>query len=72
MALVGSYMLGSCANGAERDKGTRIHAVQSWKALCGKEPGRRSAGWALFPDQVKPLSDVNCPRCSKKLAKVSA
>lgn len=70
--LVGSYMLGSCANGAERDKGTLIHAVSSWVALCGREPGRRSAGWALFPDQVKPLSAVTCERCANRLRVLTA
>jgi hypothetical protein len=63
------YMLGRCANGAERDKGVLIHAVPvpGWKALCGKQPGRRSAGWASHPDQEHPLNDVNCPRCAKKM-----
>jgi hypothetical protein len=70
--LVGTYMLGSCRNGAERDKGTMIHAVGGWKALCGKQPGRRSAGWQMFPDYLKPLSDVNCPRCKAKLEKLAA
>jgi hypothetical protein len=67
--MVGTYMLGSCRSGYEGDKGRLIHAVGGWKALCGKEPGRRSAGWQLYPDMVRPLSDVNCPRCRSKLAK---
>jgi hypothetical protein len=62
-------MLGSCRNGNESDKGFRIHAVEGWAALCGKEPGHRSAGWQLYPDRVLPLSQVTCPRCKARLIK---
>lgn len=67
------YMLGRCSNGAERDKGRIIHALPitngryAWKALCGKEPGRTSAGWTEYP-QDKP----DCPRCLKLMALASA
>jgi hypothetical protein len=62
-------MMGRCANGAERDGGVRYHALaeHSWKALCGAAPGRRSAGWADYPDSIKPASAVTCPKCRKKL-----
>jgi len=64
MRLKGLYMLGRCANGAERDKGRIVHAVWSSLALCGRAPGRRSAGWTEY---ARPLADVNCPRCRRKL-----
>jgi len=66
-----AYMLGRCANGNEADKGRLYHAVGSWVALCGREPGRRSAGWALYKDQTRPLSEVNCPRCKSKLVRAA-
>jgi hypothetical protein len=60
-------LLGRLANGFEMDHGIRIHAVKldSRRALCGAEPGRRSVGWNR---EVKP---VTCPRCMKKLEKWS-
>jgi hypothetical protein len=74
MSMVATYMLGRCANGHERDKGLLIHAVGGWKALCSREPGRRSAGWADHPDQIagRTMADVNCPRCRSKLNKLEA
>ena len=69
-----SALAGRCANGAERDSGTRFHALMlddnnnaSYKALCGQAPGKRSAGWSSWspPDRV-----VTCPRCLKKLARM--
>ena len=58
-------LAGRCANGAERDHGTRFHAVEttSYKALCGSKPGRRSVGWS------RELGPVSCPRCISKLAR---
>jgi hypothetical protein len=59
-------LAGRCANGAERDAGTRWHAVPigQYKAKCGITYGRRSGGWssAQPSDRV-----VTCPRCIKKL-----
>lgn len=48
--------------------GPLYHAVpeSSWTALCGREPGRRSAGWNDHPSQHGDA--VTCPRCLKKLA----
>jgi len=63
-------LAGRCANGAELDSGTRWHAVpigdhgMSWTALCGAEPGRRSAGWSHW---IVSGQAVTCPRCLKKL-----
>lgn len=58
-------LAGRCANGAERDRGVIYHAVErgQWAALCGREPGRTSAGWSDWKG-----SAVTCPRCLKKLA----
>jgi hypothetical protein len=63
-----SYLAGRCANGAERDGGTRYHAIPvgSWKALCGAEPGRRSAGWS--ENGFTQSHEVTCPRCPRKVA----
>lgn len=57
-------MTGRCANGAERDKGSRWHAVPAghpWiKAVCGAQPGQRGNGWSDYPGDA-----VTCPRCLK-------
>jgi hypothetical protein len=62
-------MTGRCANGAERDHGTRTHAVKfgQYKAICGAEPGRRSVGWST-PWNGR---DITCPRCIKRLERGS-
>lgn len=62
-------LAGRCADGAERDGGSLWHAVpaRAWKALCGAEPGRRSAGWSQRVGDA-----VTCPRCARKLAAPSA
>jgi hypothetical protein len=58
------YMLGRCANGAQRDTGRKVHAKPDgqWRALCGAEPGSQSAGWT---ENDQPA--VTCPRCLAKL-----
>ena len=55
---------GRCANGAERDRGSLIHAVpvQSATAICGATYGCRSAGWFSEPD-----APITCPKCLHKL-----
>ena len=57
-------LTGRCANGAERDGGSRWHAIStiSGSALCGAFPGRRSAGWGMTRGDY-----VTCPRCLKTL-----
>lgn len=71
-------LAGRCANGNERDQGTRVHAVPysdtlarngycTTKAACGAEPGRRSAGWSTRTDLAP-----NCPRCLPRIAKATA
>ena len=65
-----SAKAGRCANGAERDSGTLFHIRlmgehgPNWAPLCGKEPGRRSAGWSTW----RPAGQVaTCPTCLKRL-----
>ena len=64
------YLMGRCANGAEREKGTKVHAVPttSNKALCGVTYGRRSAGWQVADGRHVGL-DITCPRCLARLRK---
>lgn len=58
-----AMLAGRCANGAERDHGTKWHAVPSLsnQAVCGAEPGRRSVGWGSWHASRA----VTCPRCLK-------
>jgi hypothetical protein len=56
-------MTGRCANGAEREGGTRYHAVFNWRALSGAKPGRLS-DWSGYPGEA-----VTCPRCLNRLKK---
>ena len=63
---------GRAWNGAHRDAGTIVHAVEplppttggDWftKAECGAEPGRRGNRWA------KTSREINCPKCLKMLS----
>ena len=59
-------MMGSCRDGFERNSGRLWHAVPDdcWKAVCGAEPGRRSAGWS---NRIG--SEVTCTRCARRLLK---
>ena len=67
---------GRAFNGAHRDAGTIVHAVQnnsepSWdKALCGTVPGHRGNGWDFINHSNDPRSTkkaVNCIKCLKKI-----
>jgi len=70
--IVPAIKCGRGWNGAHRDAGDVVHAVEplpsktrgDWftKAICGAEPGRRGNGW------VKTNREINCPKCLKKLA----
>lgn len=66
-------LMGRCANGVEADGGRKYHALRkdrlNYQAVCGAAPGKRSAGWADFPDTVKPVEDVTCPRCRTAMRK---
>ncbi len=58
-------LAGRCLNGAERDHGLVIHAVNHMGSLCGAKPGRLSAGW------VEPYHDeqqINCEKCTKRIS----
>jgi hypothetical protein len=64
---------GRCANGAQRDHGTLVHAVDTeyeWgsmeAALCGTRPGRRTPGWSSYEHAA-----ATCPKCLKKLAQAT-
>lgn len=67
---VSAVKSGRAWNGAHRDAGTIVHAVEplpptmrgDWftKAECGAEPGRRGSGWA------ETSREINCPKCLKK------
>lgn len=58
------YLLGRCADGAERDGGRLRHAVRGYRALCRATHGRQSAGWSAHQANAY----VTCPRCLKKLS----
>ncbi len=66
-----NQLAGRCANGSELDHGVLFHVrlkVDSgydWQALCGYQPGRRSAGWSSWkPSDRK----VTCKKCLRRLA----
>lgn len=64
------YLLGRLASGSEGGKGVLVHAVQNdrYDALCGAEPGPRSAGWKEYlPSDSIPA--VTCKRCLSKIEK---
>jgi hypothetical protein len=57
------YLGGRIADGRGRSSGKIVHLVSGDVAMCGKEYGRRSAGWFTTNEAV------NCPKCLR-LAKV--
>lgn len=65
-------LMGRCANGNEADGGTKYHikGPSHWKALCGAQPGRRSAGWADYADARKPIEQATCTKCLERLLKL--
>jgi hypothetical protein len=70
--MIAARLTGRCANGAERDGGRRWHALTAYsvfgKALCGAQPGRRSAGW----DWSSVRMEVTCPKCLKRTERMNA
>lgn len=69
-----THRAGRCANAAEHGRGSVLHAVRRnpfegvGPALCGAEPGARSAGWSCT---IRSLDCVSCPRC-RALIKAAA
>lgn len=64
-------MMGRLANGFQGGYGTKIHLTYSssychGKSLCGKSPGRRSAGWSPADH-----GEANCPQCLAKLKQIT-
>jgi len=61
-------LAGKCSNGAERDHGLVVHAVNFLGALCEAKPGRLSVGW------VEPWNDapVNCPKCLERIRNLTS
>lgn len=66
MQYTPKHMTGRCRSGGD-NTGVVAHAVPAgqWAALCGKEPGRLSAGWSEYIDDA-----VTCPRCLRKIEKM--
>lgn len=65
-----AYLLGKLANGAERDKGRLWHALPTAggiKALCGAQPGRRSAGWGPHHEGHADGQRITCRKCLKRI-----
>ena len=58
-------LTGARRNGAERDGGRLYHAVEGYRALCGKEPGRLS-DWSTYPGER-----VTCKRCVARLEEIA-
>jgi hypothetical protein len=71
-AYVAMRLLGRCANGNEADGGRIYHikGASHWKALCGAQPGRRSAGWADHPDATKPVEQSTCLKCLERFLRL--
>lgn len=59
-----THLAGQCRSGSD-SRGYVTHLVIGWKAACGKEPGKRSAGWSEYNDH-----EITCPKC-KRLAEVA-
>lgn len=53
-----THLAGAARSGSDR-AGHIAHAVINGQALCGKKPGRHSAGWSEYDD-----SEITCPRCA--------
>lgn len=69
-----SSKAGRCVTGAERDHGILFHVrmldennMPSWTPLCGKAPGRRSAGWSTWRPAGQ---EVTCPACKRRLERI--
>lgn len=63
-------LLGRLTSGKELGRGSLVHAVDGWTALCGKKPGPRSAGWSS--EYTHEAVAVSCEKCRKRLEKKQA
>ena len=65
--IVAARLAGRCADGFERGRGQKWHAIpqaaEFGTALCGATPGRLSAGWYENPAEA-----ITCARCLRRLA----
>ena len=66
MKVHAARLAGASRTGSDR-AGTVFHAlpVGTYKAVCGKTYGKRSAGWSEYYGRA-----VTCPACLRKLAKM--
>jgi len=60
-----THLAGRCRSGADQT-GHVVHVLVSGRALCGREPGARSAGWSTYNDQ-----EITCPKCNKQFEHLS-
>lgn len=60
-----THLAGAARSGADKT-GHITHVVINGRALCGKTPGRHSAGWSEYNDKV-----ITCPICAAKLAAIT-
>jgi hypothetical protein len=61
-----THLAGRARTGSDQ-AGSLAHAVNpNGRALCGREPGRTSAGWSEYNDQA-----ITCPRCAHLAAQLT-
>ena len=64
-----THLAGQCRTGSDRT-GYVVHLLpegNNWKALCGTEPGKRSAGWSEYTDQ-----ELTCVDCKSRFTQLQA
>jgi hypothetical protein len=59
-----THLAGRCRSGSDQT-GYITHAVANFVALCGKRPGKRSAGWSEYQDK-----EITCPKCKQLAAEL--
>ena len=60
-----THLAGRCRSGNDTT-GKVVHALVDGIALCGKQPGRRSAGWSEYNDRF-----LTCEKCKEKFDKLA-
>ena len=53
-----THLAGAARSGSDKT-GHITHVVIGERALCGKKPGRHSAGWSEYNDRA-----ITCPYCA--------